>query len=119
MGMERTWYRQINTVACLLANLWRQIAPLTTIFSRRNTVCFRPIIEPANFYPVIEKAMAIGRRRAAYPHWGDRGEGHSGPKGMILSQWHGSLGTKPPIGNFSGVELPSHVWRMAGITWAI
>ena len=65
-----------------------------------------------NFYPVIENALAIGRRRAAYPHWGDRGDGHSGPAGMILSQWHGSINAT--IGNFSGVELPSHVTAYGG-----
>jgi alpha-L-fucosidase 2 len=69
-----------------------------------------------NYFPVIEKAMAIGRRRAAYPHWGDRGAGHSGPAGMILSQWHTPVQPSPaiPMGNYSGVELPSHVTAYGG-----
>ena len=58
--------------------------------------------------------MAIGRRRAAYPHWGDRGAGHSGPAGMILSQWHGASTGPAEMGNFSGVELPSHVTAYGG-----
>lgn len=68
-----------------------------------------------NFYPVIEKAMAIGRRRASYPLWGDRGAaGHSGPAGMILSQWHGTAAGAAQLGNYSGVELPSHVSAYGG-----
>jgi hypothetical protein len=76
-----------------------------------------------NFFPVIEGAMGVGRRRAAYPHWGDRGPGHSGPAGMILSQWHGTTQLSSSstseekarvMGNYSGVELPSHVTAYGG-----
>ena len=67
-----------------------------------------------NFFPVIEKAAEIGRRRAAYPHWGDRGLGHSGPAGMILSSWQPVGIAGLDLGNFSGIELPSHISPYGG-----
>ena len=63
------------------------------------------------FYPVITKALPIGRRRAAYPDWGERVEGHSGPAGMISSNFQNG---RHGMGNYSGVELPSHVTAYGG-----
>lgn len=62
-----------------------------------------------NFFPVITKALPLGRRRAAYPQWGDRAGNyyHSGPAGQIMS---GYTNANPATqGNYSGIELPSHL----------
>jgi hypothetical protein len=65
-----------------------------------------------NYYPVILDALPLGRRRAAYPHWGDRAVAHSGPAGMIMSGY--TNGLPASMGNYSGVELPSHASAYGG-----
>ena len=57
------------------------------------------------FYPVVLAAVEIGKRRAAYPHWSNAGF-HGGP-GASRSSW--TNGDPARQGNYSGVELPSHV----------
>jgi hypothetical protein len=67
-----------------------------------------------NFFPVITKALPFGRRRAAYPNWGDRAGNyyHSGPAGQIMS---GYTNANPAVqGNYSGIELPSHLSAYGG-----
>ena len=67
-----------------------------------------------NFFPVITKALPLGRRRAAYPNWGDRPSNyfHSGPAGQIMS---GYTNANPATqGNYSGIELPSHLTAYGG-----
>ena len=63
-----------------------------------------------NYFPVIIKALPLGRRRAQYPRWADR-PGHSGPAGQIMS---GYTNGDPTQGNYSGIELPSHVSAYGG-----
>jgi hypothetical protein len=63
---------------------------------------------------VVNKALPHGRRRAAFPDWGNRGpheESHSGPAGQISSGFSRrfNYATNFTLGNFSGIELPSHV----------
>ena len=60
-----------------------------------------------NYFPVILKALPLGRRRAAYPHWGDRTSSHSGPAGMILSGWQNAL--PDTMGNYSGESCAAAV----------
>ena len=60
-----------------------------------------------NYFPVILKALPLGRRRAAYPHWGDRTSSHSGPAGMILSGWQNAL--PDTMGNYSGESCSAAV----------
>jgi hypothetical protein len=67
-----------------------------------------------NYYPVILAAVPIGRRRAAYPHWGDRTTQAGGP-GRIQSGWNTtSNGMPTTMGNYSGVEMPSHTQAYGG-----
>jgi hypothetical protein len=69
------------------------------------------------FFDVILKALPHGRRRAAYPHWGDRGAGHSAPAGLTLSEFNPLPANRfdgRAFGNYSGIELPSHVSAYGG-----